>query len=130
MIKYLIVGIVSFGFLGISLKKENILGTWDVVDFEGEIREASRELIDAGRKESLSSVYVFKKDNSFRLTSNYLKEGVEGSFKVFEDERVLRIIYKDETTQEFDILMLENGTMKLKTSYGEMGYTVETLKRR
>lgn len=114
---------------GLSLK-ERIYGTWEVVDFEAQVNEASEALIAAGKQESLSSVYVFKEDGTFRLTSDYLKEGREGTFKIYEGLRVLRLSYNDGNQSYFDILSLENGMMKLKVTIGDLGYTIETLKRR
>lgn len=79
-----------------QIKESFLIGEWKVIEFSADTPELSHFVIEAGREEALSSVYVFNKDGQLDLKSGYYLNGVKGTWNFNPESKELTISYLDE----------------------------------
>ncbi len=121
------ISIYGFG----QINKEEIVGTWKIIDFSANTPELSPSLINGAKEEALSSVYTFKIDYTFNMTSNYISNGEGGKWEI-TSEKVLVMIYdsgREQNKEIYQIEILKDNSMKWKQDLEELGTISMTLKK-
>ena len=115
----------------IGTNKENIIGNWRIVNFDANVKDISPILINAGRREALSTTYIFNKDSTFIMKSASFIEGQQGRWSIdaknktilfdFDNDKMDNDTYTLEELNQFNMLW----SQKLDQGFGTITMILE-----
>lgn len=75
--------------------RADLVGRWQVAEFDTDINRLSPALLQAGEDEALSTQYVLEADGTFEATSNFMPNGQKGAWAFNEESKRLTFVYMD-----------------------------------
>lgn len=129
----ILLSVVAILFYSCSaqINKDEIIGTWKVVEFKTVTPTLSFALIEGAQGEALSSTYSFQKNKTFRMNSNIIFNGEDGNYE-FLSGNVIEMTFTSEehkTKAEYHLELLSDNLMKWTQDLGELGSLSMTLKK-
>ena len=128
----LILVVVLFYNCNSKIDENQIIGHWKVVEFRLNTPELSPILIEATKKETLSSNYSFQKNKTFKMKSGYNSNGKSGKFKFTSKTRTFEMIYNSgnkNDIEKYQVVSLDANFMKWTQNIEGIGSLSMTLKR-
>lgn len=107
-------------------------GTWQVVNFVANTPIISAELTESAKAIALSSVYTFKEDSTFEMSSDFVPKGESGNWQFLAKEGMIRMDYKpggQVTLEEYKLELLTANTMRWTQDMGDLGTLTMVLKK-
>lgn len=111
-----------------TLNDKNITGEWKASNFESHVEGISPQMVEAGKKEFLSSVYDLKDKHYLLLTSTYYKNGAEGSWSLDPVKKEITFKYAYLGTngnEKYTITSFSKNRMTLEQTFENMKGTVQ-----
>ena len=122
--------LITFLSCSSKIDTSKIIGNWKVIEFSADTPDLSPAVIDAGKKEALSSHYSFLKNGDSNLKSNYYKNGNKRTWNYNETSNFLTINNKEKTEigpENYKIVSLNDNKMVWSQNLGELGSLKMTL---
>ncbi len=114
-----------------QINKDEIIGTWKVVEFHTVAPTLSLALIEGAKGEALSSTYSFRKDKTFSMKSNIVSNGEDGNYEFLSDN-VIEMTFtstKHKSKSEYHLELVNDNLMKWTQDLGELGSFSMKLKK-
>lgn len=116
-----------------SIAETDIPGTWTVVGYDPtSLKDISEEIVEGGRKEAMSTVYEFKDDFTFKMTSGALPGGLQGEWKYVPGNPGEIIFISPDPhmgSEGFYVTESNASSMKWTQTMGEFGHLTMTLSK-
>ena len=115
-----------------GIDSNKIVGSWKIVSFSADMPDLNPQIIKLGEKEALSSSYVFRKNHSFQIKSDILKDGIEGNWEFDQEANTLELkdnFYDNEKPQIQKIIYLDSRNMQWEQTIDSLGTINMTLER-
>ena len=99
-----------------SIDQEELIGRWEVVDFKSNVL-ISPHIIEGAKSLALSTSFIFNKDKTFSVVSDYPKKRF-GKYQFMKETGTIKLIYNDGISggsriNVFTIESLDGNSMKL-----------------
>ena len=104
--------------------KEKLPGTWKIVKVNFNTPDVAPEDLARAEKIAKSSVYIFRKDGTASVRSDYIPEGVSGSWEINARADSLWVKYirhGNPEMEEYQLLSLENNAFTVYQDLKEVG---------
>ncbi len=114
-----------------QINKDEIIGTWKVVEFHTVTPTLSLALIEGAKGEALSSTYSFQKNKTFSMKSDIVFNGEDGNYKI-SSGNVIEMTFtstEHKTKSEYHLELVNDKLMKWTQDLGELGSLSMTLKK-
>jgi len=128
----LILFVLAFTACSFGLQDDELPGTWHITGVATEAPQLSLALIADAESEALSSIYEFKADHRFTLTSGFLPEGKSGTWEYNAETPSLRLIFDDAGfmgEQFYTLLIEDDNKFTAFEDLGELGSLSMTMTR-
>jgi hypothetical protein len=129
----ILLSIVAILFCSCSaqINKDEIIGTWKVIEFKTVTPTLSLALIEGAKVEALSSTYSFQKNKTFRMKSNIISSGEDGNYEFLSGKIIEMTITSEghKTKAEYHLELLSGNLMKWTQDMGDLGNLSMTLKK-
>ncbi len=112
----------------VEINPENVSGVWTAQEFESTVPGIPEDVIAAGKKEFLSSVYTLNSDNTMDMHSDYFSKGAPGNWELDNATKELSMYYTADTIQgieKFIITELTKNKMVLRQDIENMDAFVQ-----
>lgn len=117
----------------LEINNSNVEGKWKAEKFISTIPDIPQNVVEAGEKEFLSSVYTLNADNSMEMSSNYFINGAKGRWELNGETKEISMFYEYDTikgVEKYIITSLSDLHIVLKQEMGSDKSFVElTLKK-
>lgn len=107
-----------------QINENDLYGNWKVTKFEANTPELSPSLIEGAKTEALSTTYLFNKDNSFSMKSDFVSDGSAGTYEFITETHSLQMTsssQNDNSIEEYTVESLSGNSMKWSHDMGELG---------
>ncbi|MGB3776777.1 MAG: hypothetical protein WA960_00355 [Tunicatimonas sp.] len=107
-----------------QIDENELIGNWEVSEFKANTPELSQALIEGAKIEALSTSYLFKKDKTCSMKSNYILNGRIGKYELIAETSIIKITYPPEdgsSIEEYKVESLNGSSMKWTQNMGELG---------
>lgn len=103
-----------------SIDQEELIGRWEVVDFQSNV-QISPHIIEGAKSLALSTSFIFNKDKTFSVISDYPKKRF-GKYQFISETGTIKLIYNDgigggSRINVFTIESLDGNSMKLSEKF-------------
>lgn len=107
-----------------SINESYIIGHWKIYDFLDNTKNINPQLIEEGKKIALSTEYIFKKDNTYSMTSSI--EDANGTWSYDSESRIIKMNYSSEfeenAVEKYEVSKFDDDKMVWRTNYDEFGF--------
>lgn len=123
----LVIGLTA---CGVSVTKEDLVGSWKVVDYEANLQNLSPLLIKSATDIALSQTYIFEHDGSFTIDSEEELARKNGNWTISEDLKVLTLSSEEsDGKQEQEVQAFGVNKLVLVLQIGDLGNETTTLEK-
>ena len=124
ILTFLLISICSCQENKKSYDESDIIGHWKIDDYLDNTKNINPQLIEEGKKLALSTEYIFRKDNTYSMTSPI--EDANGTWSYDSENKVIKMNYSskfdENAIEKYEISEFNDDKMVWKTDYEEFGY--------
>ncbi len=113
-----------------TINENQLIGNWQVVDFNANTPSVSTEIIELARLEALSSKYFFKKNKDYTLKTKSISE--QGTWKLdIENKKIIfiNIVKGEEKLSYYTLEYLNKNSIKFIHTLEKVGSISMTLQK-
>ena len=107
-----------------SIDESYIIGHWKIYDLLDNTKNINPQLIEEGKKIALSTEYIFKKDNTYSMTSSI--KDANGTWSYDSESRIIKMNYSSEfeenAVEKYEVSEFDDDKMVWRTNYDEFGF--------
>jgi Lipocalin-like domain len=107
---------------------KKLVGTWQVTEWQADMKELNPNLLAGAKQEALSSIYTLQSNNTFTMQSMSVNSPTKGTWK-YQNKRLIMKGQGSDDVEEQQITFIDNTTMKWRQEMPPLGYMTSVLKR-